>query len=571
MMDKYNENLLTLQTNYIYMKTIRILLILLCCTAAVTLASCEKTSAENETDITDKEVQEYEKYLDPQKVSSYRIPIYEVYKTAYEEASGGNGSEEDEMIAQWAKVHMDAMYKQAEEYANKQGGNDLSPAINAWLEDVLLEVHTFTYNTKGADGKDVRLSSLIAWPWGLIWNPRPEYVILGTHCTIGSNDERPTNYDNLKLATDVRIIVGQWASSSTSIELGGILTDLILDPAECLVVMPDYEGYGNTSDRPQPYLNREVQARQCVDAVQAGIIYCRKENKELTDGWKIISMGYSQGGALAAASYRHYLENKTTRYKGMPWAGALCGDGPYDPFQTLSYYVLYDILDMPCAPALVIKGMVDTDPEMIAAGVKLSDYLTPEFIETGIFEGIDSKNKTTSQLDEMVYSYIKNHPDGKLKLNPEYSPSRIVMTSTVLLDDVYAYIKGGGMVPSKVSEERKKKLELLGHCLRKNALFYKSYKENWTPPADAKFTFFHAPGDKVVPDLNLTSVRQAWGDEWGSSSAHARYILFEAGVDGHTDVGTQFMLGSMIPETYKFIKGTWKAGYERKTDKAWKP
>ena len=42
---------------------------------------------------------------------------------------------------------------------------------------------------------------------------------------------------------------------------------------------------------------------------------------------------------------------------------------------------------MPCAPALVIKGMVDSDPEMIAAGAKLSDYLTPEFIETGIFEG----------------------------------------------------------------------------------------------------------------------------------------------------------------------------------------
>ena len=43
------------------------------------------------------------------------------------------------------------------------------------------------------------------------------------------------------------------------------------------------------------------------------------------------------------------------------------------------------------------------------------------------------------------------------------------------------------------------------------------------------------------------------------------------GLSGHTDVGTQFMLGSMIPETYAFIKGTWKAGYERKTDKAWKP
>ena len=546
------------------MKTKHLLLILLGCIVAAIQFSCQKNNA-------DKEAEEYEKYLDPQEVSRSQIPLYELYKTTYEEASGGNGGEEDELTAQWAKAHMDAMYKQAEEYAKQQGGNDLSPAINAWLEDVLLEVDTFTYNTKGADGKDVRLTSLIAWPWGLIWNPRPEYVILGTHCTIGSNDERPTNYNKLKLATDVRIIVGQWASSSTAIDLGGILTNLVLDPAECLVVMPDYEGYGNTSDRPQPYLNREVQARQCVDAVQAGIIYCRNKNKELADGWKIISIGYSQGGALAAASYRHYLENKDIRYKGMPWAGALCGDGPYDPFQTLFYYVTYDILDMPCAPALVIKGMVDTDPEMIAAGAKLSDYLTPEFIDTGIFEGIASKKKTTSELDEMVYSYINKHPDGKLQLNPEYAPSRIVKTSTVLLDDVFTYFLNFGSLSPSLTAERKKKLELLGHCLRKNALFYKSDKENWMPPAGAKFTFFHAPGDKVVPEMNMTSVRQAWGDEWGSSSAHARYIEFDAGVDGHTDVGTQFMLRCMIPETYNFINDKWKAGYERWTDKAWKP
>ena len=345
------------------MKTSKSWIVILCGLAVIGFVSCERISG-------DKETKDYEAYLNPQKESAYHIPLYKAFQMAYESASEGNG-DDDEILAQWAKGHMDAMYKQAEQYAKELGGNDLSPAINAWLEDVLLEVDTFTYTTKGADGKDVRLSSLVAWPWGLIWNPRPEYVILGTHCTIGSNAERPTNYDNLKLATDVRIIVGQWASSSTAFELGGILTNLVLDPAQCLVVMPDYEGYGNTSNRPQPYLNREVQARQCVDAVQAGIIYCRKENKELADGWKIISIGYSQGGALAAASYRHYLENKTTRYKGMPWAGALCGDGPYDPFQTLFYYVSYDILDMPCAPALVIKGMVDTDPEMIAAGAKL--------------------------------------------------------------------------------------------------------------------------------------------------------------------------------------------------------
>lgn len=100
-------------------------------------------------------------------------------------------------------------------------------------------------------------------------NPNPHHLVLGCHATVTSDKERPSNYANLDLGTDVRIIVGHWASSNMAFELVSGMIDLIMDPALCLVVMPDYEGYGSTRNKPHPYLNPEIQARQCVDAAQA--------------------------------------------------------------------------------------------------------------------------------------------------------------------------------------------------------------------------------------------------------------------------------------------------------------
>ena len=514
----------------------------------ISLGSCSKDSDEtgnNPDPAEEGNWDELYKELNPQLKDSTNIALYDFYKGVYEDATQSNDPE-DKHIAAWAKHNMDILYQAADSAARAEGGNDYKIAISAFLGNLRIKTKTIEYNTVAADGSPIRLTALVAWPYlRLLPNPRPNQVVLGCHATIGSDAERPSNFNPLNLASDVTLMAAYWASA-----------ELLLDfteSAECLVVMPDYEGFGNTKNRSHPYLNREVQARQCLDGVRSGICWYRNNEKDLKDGWKLVSMGYSQGGAVSAATYRFFLENKKT-YWGMDYVGALCGDGPYDPFATLKYYCDIDVMDMPCAPAMVMKGLFDSDAEMIASGNKLEDYLTDDFIKTGIFEGIASKTKTTDELNEMVYTYIAKNPDCTLKYNPEYK-GREVKASTVLRPDVFEYIKNG-TVPADA--QRKKKIELLVHCLKKNALFYKSDTENWTPPAGAQFTFYHGKGDIVVPYYNFQSV----ADAWKNNKSQCRFITYDGDVDGHTELGAQFFLNRVIPETYKFFNGTWSSTEE---------
>lgn len=41
------------------------------------------------------------------------------------------------------------------------------------------------------------------------------------------------------------------------------------------------------------------------------------------------------------------------------------------------------------------------------------------------------------------------------------------------------------------------------------------------------------------------------------------------GVEDHTDADVQFMLGTMVPETYDILKGKWESGYVSYTNKVW--
>ena len=68
--------------------------------------------------------------------------------------------------------------------------------------------------------------------------------------------------------------------------------DAIRQPC-CLVIMPDYEGYGITADRAHPYLYQELTARQVVDAVRYGLALYNSYNlPSFEDDWQSVSLGY---------------------------------------------------------------------------------------------------------------------------------------------------------------------------------------------------------------------------------------------------------------------------------------
>ncbi len=100
-----------------------------------------------------------------------------------------------------------------------------------------------------------------------------------------------------------------------------------------------------------------------VEGVKAGLAYFEKKVTSMEDDWSGVAIGYSQGGAVAAGVLRYCQEHNETSLR---LKGAICGDGPYDPLATLKRYIEMDKLYMPVAPALLLKGAIDTDPDMIA-------------------------------------------------------------------------------------------------------------------------------------------------------------------------------------------------------------
>ena len=251
---------------------------------------------------------------------------------------------------------------------------------------------TLLYNCKTADGTEKELSELIVWPYSLIGEATPSQLVIGCHSTITSDAERPTNFSNL--------------TSFGEINMLALFTSVLSQKA--LVIVPDYEGFGSTATYPHPYLNRELTAEQVVKGAQAGLNWFESEVSHMDEGWSGVSVGYSQGGAVSASVLRYC---QTHNESSLRLKGAVCGDGPYDPLATLKRYIAMDQLFMPVAPAMMLKGAVDTDPEMIAAGCKYQDYVTDEFNATGIFEMIGSKQNTTDEIQTALLEHSLEHGD----------------------------------------------------------------------------------------------------------------------------------------------------------------
>ena len=416
---------------------------------------------------------------------------------------------------------------------------------------------TIRYKTKSVTGADIWCSALVVWPYNAIRaNPNPTNLIIGCHCTITSNDERPTNFSKLKTNTDVGVMALRWCASK----------------ANCLLVVPDYEGYGATHGSPHPYCNRDVTAVQVLDGAKAGLAWYTRNEKKMAWDWKTIAVGYSQGGAVAAGTYRYYREKKMD---GMGFFGAICGDGPYDPLATLKEYIKQDKLYMPVAPALLLKGAVDTNKDLKALGCTYRDFVTDDFANTGIFDWLKEKKRNTEKIQTELLSISGNYEKGfkmycwsdaknqyllynpqnirTLSLNAKWNLSDGNAKSYCTVDQcfkpgVIAYFKDG-TIKGDVPEAKLKALE---KALKENSLYYGDYK----PGKFDWFTFFHSSRDEVVPYCNMQSVKNAWGDNAAKFQSYQSMGTFL-----HVGTGAAFYVGYANSYLEEMINRSWKSGF----------
>ena len=203
-------------------------------------------------------------------------------------------------------------------------------------------VYSFNYPTINTAGERIVLSSAL-----IAWTPTDdrqesdsiETIHIYSHATIGSDEERPSSQgfskEQLMLQTLPRRNYKELLGDKTAAYVG-----------RCIIIAPDYEGYGVTKDLPHPYLSQRLTAQQVLDAVDYGLELYRKQAAEksadnpllpIKSDWRMFGLGYSQGAAVTLA-WQRLIEEKGLAEQ-LHFYGSICGDGPYDLIATLRYYM----------------------------------------------------------------------------------------------------------------------------------------------------------------------------------------------------------------------------------------
>ena len=406
--------------------------------------------------------------------------------------------------------------KVARRSAMRRANASSSLDFSDYYSGVAYYLYTFNYPSIDKHGNRIILSSLMAFPYFTEsnWNDdgyRFNNIVIGCHCTITSNKECPSMYTaSGAFDSDVNMMqyYASWGKGARKAKD---------DPAYYnVLIMPDYEGYGVSKDRPHPYLYQELTARQVIDGVRYGLALFKNgmftgKKESVSPQWaqssdafrygKFFSIGVSQGGSVAMAVQRFIEQNNLT--EEFPFKGSICADGPYDPVATLKYYMKEDTgsghkageLTMPVAIALIIKGMLDTNPLMMK--YKPTDFFSQLFLDTGILTMIADKQYPSL---EKTTDDVKDHLENLAR----YDKYKNLLTSDGRANLEYVLTPRGWDYMTKLAKgEELPDYEEMNDLI--SALESNNLTKGWTPKHP--ICLFHSMYDTVVPYPNCVNAR----------------------------------------------------------------
>lgn len=413
-------------------------------------------------------------------------------------------------------------------------------------------VYTFNYPSVNSKGEKIELSALL-----MAWTPADkevtdsiESIHIVSHATITSDRERPTTTDpsNSLEQSMYSLLLGREYK-----EVYGTGTaDFV---GRSIIILPDYEGYGITSDRIHPYLSERLTARQVVDGVQYGLKLYKQtlssdvELLPIKSDCCSFSSGFSQGGAVALAVQRYIEENNLD--EELQFKGSLCADGPYDLVATIRYYLddngdskgsstahRKGVTTMPVVIPFIFQGLCASSDYL--KDYSVADLLSQQMIDTGILDWLSSKKYTTTEISLMWAQQLQNGLDANGR---HYTPEQMAELfeypgdgkfwghlKTMLTPECYAYLSNPDnftTVPTKAANAA----EALHLALVENAV-----TTGWTPKH--RIYFFHSVNDMVVPYNNYLAFAAAQPDGFGKT-----YLVDNTSAEGdHVDAGTAFFV-----------------------------
>lgn len=224
-----------------------------------------------------------------------------------------------------------------------------------------------TYPSINTNWDTVTLSGKVMLPKGR----RPKRLILVSHYTVCSNAEAPSNCFSLE----------------------GMLV-----PMGYGLIIPDYLGYGVTTNQVHPYLVMDLTARNVLDMYHAVKPWLKAVGME-PEQPEIMLMGYSQGGANTMAVERlieteYWADGNPQQVK---IHRVFAGGGPYDVKATYEQFVNTDVASYPVAVPLVVQGMILGNN----LDIKMEDLVRPRIYEH-LDEWVNSKKYTSGQINQFI-------------------------------------------------------------------------------------------------------------------------------------------------------------------------
>ncbi|MDR0893915.1 MAG: alpha/beta fold hydrolase [Prevotellaceae bacterium] len=116
---------------------------------------------------------------------------------------------------------------------------------------------------------------------------------------------------------------GEPSASITHAET--LLCAIMASSFGCVVLLPDYIGYGASDDIVHPYIHKESLGQAGLDFIRAYQEYAAEEGAPFTN--RVMLTGYSEGGYAAVALQKKIQE---TPAAGLKIEKAIAGSGPYD-------------------------------------------------------------------------------------------------------------------------------------------------------------------------------------------------------------------------------------------------
>ena len=170
-----------------------------------------------------------------------------------------------------------------------------------------------------------------------------------------------------------------------------------------IVVIPDYPGFGSSSQIPHPYLIAEPTVRAIVDMFKAVKEGAGTEFPGITVKNEYYLAGYSQGGW---ATFTLHKALETFYSSEFSLAGSACGAGSYNMYDMFTTMIDTDTYPMPAYLAYIINAYSEYDQFTNPVSEILNDPYAGKL--SSLFNGTLSTGDINAQLTTSISGLFKS-------------------------------------------------------------------------------------------------------------------------------------------------------------------